>query len=139
MAAMNGQIKLLPLDFDYYAAARMDDFNDAFWTSGAVCGPSVALKLRDVVAGARVSGDWSEAKAFQQRLAPTAAPLFPNGSFTDFSMYNIGLEKERMNAAGWMDTGPLRPPYHVIPEGYLDGARKSGEMWADLHKELTSG
>jgi dihydrodipicolinate synthase/N-acetylneuraminate lyase len=139
MAAMNGQIKLLPLDFDYYAAARMDDFNDAFWTSGAVCGPSVALKLRDVVAGARVSGDWSEAKAFQQRLAPTAAPLFPNGSFTDFSMYNIGLEKERMNAAGWMDTGPVRPPYHVIPEGYLAGARKSGEMWADLHKELTSG
>lgn len=131
------KIKLLPLDFDYYAAARIEpDFCDAFWTSGAVCGPGVALHLRDIVAEAKRTGDWSIAKAFNDKLGPTAKPLFPNGSFKDFSMYNIGLEKARMDAAGWMKTGPVRPPYQIIPEAYLEGARESGRMWAELNAEL---
>lgn len=132
------KIKFLPLDFDYYGAARVSDFIDAFWTSGAVCGPSVSTTLRDLVAAARASGDWSKAKAFHERLVPTAAPLFPGGSFKTFSMYNIGLEKARMDAGGWMKAGPVRPPYHLVPEEYLAGARKSGEMWADIHRELMS-
>jgi len=134
-----GKIKFLPIDFDYYAAARIDEFVDAFWSSGAVCGPTVTLKLRDLVIDARKTGDWSKAKAFSQRLAPTAAPLFPNGSFKEFSTYNIGLEKARMNAAGWMKAGPVRPPYHIVPEQYLAGARQSGEMWAAIHRELSNG
>jgi len=69
-------------------------------------------------------------------LGPTAKPLFPNGSFKEFSTYNIGLEKARMDAAGWMVAGPMRPPYHLVPEAYLIGARNSGQMWADLYKEL---
>lgn len=132
-----GHLKLLPLDFDYFAAARIDDYFDAFWTSGAVCGPSVATTLRDLVAEARRTGDWSSAASFNGRLGPTAAPLFPHGSFKLFSMYNIGLEKARMDAAGWMKAGPVRPPYHIIPEEYLAGARKSGQMWAALNRELT--
>jgi dihydrodipicolinate synthase/N-acetylneuraminate lyase len=136
LAAIKGRIKLLPIDFDYFAAARIDDFIDAFWTSGAVCDPIVATTLRDVVAEARRSGDWSAARALNARLGPTAAPLFPNGSFAQFSVYNIGLEKERMAAGGWMKPGPVRPPYHIVPEEYLAGARKSGQMWAALGAEL---
>lgn len=136
LAAIRGRIKLLPIDFDYYAAARMDDSIDAFWSSGAVCDPMVTTTLRDLVAAARVSGDWSAAQAFQGRLGPTAAPLFPNGSFKEFSTYNIALEKARMNASGWMNAGPVRPPYHLCPEPFLEGARRSGTMWADLGREL---
>jgi len=134
--AVKGRIKLLPLDFDYYAAARIDDGIDAFWTSGAVCGPTVAIHLRDLVAEARQTGDWATARAWHARMAPTAAPLFPDGSFKKFSMYNIALEKERINAAGWMRAGPVRPPYHLVPEEYLLGARKSGQLWAELHQEI---
>lgn len=136
LAAIKGRIKLLPLDFEYYAAARIDDSVDAFWSSGAVCDPLVTTTLRDLVAEARRSGDWSAARALQARLGPTAAPLFPHGSFKTFSMYNIGLEKARMDAGGWMKAGPVRPPYHLVPEEYLQGARKSGEMWAALGREL---
>ncbi|MEM7543621.1 MAG: dihydrodipicolinate synthase family protein [Pseudomonadota bacterium] len=137
LRASQFRIKLLPLDFDYYAAARMEpDFCNAFWTSGAVCGPEVATHLRDVVAEAKRSNDWSQAKAFNNKLGPTARTLFPNGSFQEFSMYNIGLEKARMDAAGWMRTGPTRPPYHIVPDEFLAGARQSGEMWADLNREL---
>ena len=136
LAAIKGRIKLLPIDFDYYGAARMDDSINAFWTSGAVCHPLVSTTLRDLVAQARESGDWSQAKAFMGRLGPTAATLFPNGSFKEFSTYNIALEKARMTAGGWMDAGPCRPPYHLCPEPYLEGARKSGRMWAELGKAL---
>ncbi len=131
------QIRFLPIDFDYYGAARLDpEFSTAFWTSGAVCGPNVVIALRDEVASAKKSGDWSKAKAISDQMAGTGATLFPGGSFKEFSMYNIPLEKERMNAAGWMKAGPTRPPYHVVPEAYVEGAKKSGTMWAELHRRL---
>jgi trans-o-hydroxybenzylidenepyruvate hydratase-aldolase len=137
--ASRGQIRFLPIDAAYYAAARMDpDFCKAFWTSGAVCGPSVAIELRDRIARAKDSGDWSEARTIAGEIGASFAPLFPNGSFKEFSMYNIGLEKARMDAAGWMKAGPVRPPYHIVPETYLEGARKSGDLWAELHKKYKS-
>ena len=131
------KIRFLPIDFDYYGAARMDpEFCTAFWSSGAVCGPNVAITLRDEVKRARQTGDWSRAKWVSDEMAKTAASLFPNGSFKEFSMYNIGLEKERMNAAGWRKFGPIRPPYHLVPEPYLEGARESGRTWAELDRKL---
>jgi len=35
-----------------------------------------------------------------------------------------------------MNAGPCRPPYHLCPENYLEGARNSGRMWAELGKAL---
>lgn len=132
------RIRFLPLDVDYYAAARLDpEFCTAFWTSGAVCGPAPAIALRDEVARARTSGDWSGAKSITDRIASTYRTLFPNGSFKDFSTYNIGLEKARMDAAGWMVAGPCRRPYHLVPGPFLEGARESGRRWAALHREMS--
>lgn len=131
------RIRFLPLDMDYYAAARMDpDFCKAFWTSGAVCGPEPVILLRDLVAKAKETGDWTKAKALTDRLIYTYQTLFPHGSFKEFSIYNIGIEKTRMNAAGWMNVGPMRPPYHVLPEDVAEGARESGRRWAQLVAEL---
>lgn len=133
------RIRFLPIDFDYYGAARMDpEFTTAFWTSGAVCGPNVVVGLRDEVAAAKKSGDWSKAKALSDEMARTALPLFPPGGFKEFSMYNIPLEKARMDAAGWMKAGPCRPPYHVAPESYVENAKASGRMWAELDRKLSS-
>ncbi len=137
---VSGQrIKLLPLEYEYYAAARMEpDFIDAFWSTGAVCGPLVVTHLRDLVEQAKESGNWSQVKAFDARLGPTLGPLVPDGNLQMFSMYNIGLEKARANAAGWMNAGPARPPYDIVPAAYLAGARKSGQMWAELQTELAA-
>jgi trans-o-hydroxybenzylidenepyruvate hydratase-aldolase len=112
------------------------EFCTAFWTSGAVCGPNVPISLREEVKKAKQSGDWSKAKWISDEMAKTAASLFPNGSFKEFSIYNIPIEKERMNAAGWMKAGPYRPPYYVVPEPILEGARNSGRMWAELNRKL---
>lgn len=85
---------------------------------------------------ARQSGDWTKAKALTDRIGMTYRTLFPNGSFKEFSIYNIGIEKARMDAAGWMKAGPVRPPYHIVPEHILEGGRESGRQWAKLAGEL---
>jgi trans-o-hydroxybenzylidenepyruvate hydratase-aldolase len=134
------KIRHLPIDFDYYGAARMvPEFCTAFWTSGAVCGPTLPITLREEVKKAKETGDWSRAKKLTDAMAQTGAPLFPEGGMDEFGKFNIVLEKERMNAAGWMKAGPCRPPYHVAPERILEGARTSGKMWAELNKKVESG
>ena len=139
IAATRGQIKFLPIDAAYYGAARMEpDFCNAFWTNSAVCGPAAVTKFRDVIAEAKKTNDWSEAKVMAGEIGYALSTLFPNGSFKDFSMYNIILEKERMNAAGWMVAGPTRPPYHIVPQSYLEGAHESGRRAAALHKKYSA-
>lgn len=129
-----GNIRFLPTDTNYYVAARIDPEQcTAFWTGGAVCGPSVAIRLRDEVAKAKAMNDWTAAKRVAEDVAQALGPLFPRGDFAEFSKFNIGLEKARINAAGWMNAGPCRPPYHVVPEDYLKGAHQSGVLWARLH------
>jgi trans-o-hydroxybenzylidenepyruvate hydratase-aldolase len=136
---VKGQIKLMPVDGSYYAAARIaPEECTAFWTGGALCGPAVQLRLRDSVAAAKSSGNWAVAKQISAAIAAASARLIPNGSFAEFSKYNIGLEKARMNSAGWMKAGPCRPPYHLVPENYLAGARESGKMLAALHAQIVA-
>lgn len=131
------KIRFLPIDIDYYAAAKIDpEFCEAFWSSGAVCGPNPVIALRDAVALAKTTGDWRRAEELTDAIAHTYQTLFPHGSFKVFSSYNIPLEKARMDAAGWMKAGPCRPPYNIVPEEYLEGGRESGRRWAKLHKSL---
>jgi len=135
--ASKRRIRILPIDMDYYAGSRMDpEFVTAFWSSGAVCGPRVATRLRDAVANAKVANDWVKAKQLSDSIAPCLAPLIPRGDPTEFAKYNIGLEKARMDAAGWMKAGPCRPPYQNTPEEFLKNARNAGEMWAALERTL---
>jgi trans-o-hydroxybenzylidenepyruvate hydratase-aldolase len=131
------KIRFLPIDIDYYAASRLDpEFYTAFWTSGAVCGPAVTIRLRDEIARAKATGDWTKAKHLSEEVGHSMAPMIPRGDFVEFSKFNIGLEKAKINAAGWMKAGPCRPPNHLTPEEYLKGARTSGEMWAALERKL---
>lgn len=140
MAASRRRIRFLPINNDYYGAARMDpEFCTAFWSGGAVCGPAVVTALRDEVERAKQTGDWTRARKLTEATGRASALLFPPGGFKEFAMYNIGLEKARANAAGWMKAGPCRPPYHLAPEPYLENARMSGRLWAEIHQALVAG
>ncbi len=133
-----GRIRFLPTDTNYYATARIDPENcTAFWTGGAACGPAPIIRLRDKVKKAKTTGDWRAAKEVADAISAANATLFPKGSFAEFSKYNVGLEKARMDEAGWMVAGPARPPYHLVPTDYLEGARQAGRAWAKLHADYT--
>lgn len=132
-------IRFLPHEDDYYAAARISPERvTAFWSSAAMCGPATAIHLRDTVDQARKTGDWLAAKAVSNAMRQADETLFPRGDFSEFSKYNIGLEKARMDAAGWLKAGPCRPPYQWTPEEHLEGARASGRAWAALHERYAS-
>jgi trans-o-hydroxybenzylidenepyruvate hydratase-aldolase len=131
-------IRFLIHENDYYAGARINPERvTAFWSSGAMCGPATTIALREAVNNAKQTGDWSLARQITDDMRAADKTFFPKGEFNEFSKYNIALEKERMNAAGWLRAGPCRPPYHVTPEAYLEGARMSGGAWAELHKKYS--
>lgn len=135
-----GRIRFLTTDGDHYAAARIDPEQcTAFWSSGGSCGPSVAVRLRDEVRKAKQSGDWSLAKQVTDEVRAAIAPMFPRGDITEFYKYNIAIEKARIDAAGWMKAGPCRPPYHLTPPEYLEGARRAGSAWAELNLKYGEG
>jgi trans-o-hydroxybenzylidenepyruvate hydratase-aldolase len=137
IAASKKRIRFMPIDMQYFGIAKSNpEFNTAFWTSGAVCGPKLAVHLRDVIARAKSTREWSEAEELTKQIAMTVMPLIPNGSFEEFGKYNIGLEKARMDAGGWMKAGPCRPPYVYVPEEYLKGARAAGAGWAALEQKI---
>ncbi|MHA3791128.1 dihydrodipicolinate synthase family protein [Sphingomonas sp. YL-JM2C] len=135
-----GRIRFLPIENDYYAAARSaPEFFSGFWTSSACCGPEASIALRDRVARAKVDGDWASAGRLTAAMGQAIAPIFPNGSFKEFSTYNIALEKERMNVAGFMNAGPVRAPYSIVPQPFLEGAQKSGLAWAKICEDVRNG
>ena len=51
-----------------------------------------------------------------------------------FAQYNIQMEKTRINAAGYSNCGPVRPPYQDFPEEYAAQARECGQRWARMCK-----
>jgi trans-o-hydroxybenzylidenepyruvate hydratase-aldolase len=134
------QIRFLPLEFDYKDAARMDpDFHTAFWSPCACTGPELSMHWRDIIKDSARTGDWSAPDVLYPRLMTVLSHLFPPGGFPEFSRYNIQLEKERINAAGWMKAGPCRPPYVSAPADYLAGANRAGTGWAELNELLKAG
>lgn len=132
-------IRFLPHEDDFYAASRINpERMTAFWSSGSMCGPATAIALRDAVSDAKADGNWTRAKLISDEMRKADSTLFPNGDFSEFSKYNIGIEKARMNEAGWLRAGPCRPPYHLVPQDYLNGAQESGRAWAELHKKYNT-
>ncbi len=79
----------------------------AFWSSGTMCGPATSLRLRDEVVKAKESSDWSMPKEISDAMRRADSTLFPRGDFSEFSKYNIGIEKARMNEAGRAMPSPV--------------------------------
>lgn len=133
LSATENRISFMPLDAEYYGAARLAPNEvTAFWSSGASCGPAPIIALRDAVEDAKRTGDWDKAAAISGELSRATAPIIAYGDMNLFQTHNTALERGRMDVAGWMKVGPNRPPYHCIPPLIADYARQGGEMWRDL-------
>ncbi|WP_017776858.1 dihydrodipicolinate synthase family protein [Paraburkholderia kururiensis] len=137
--AARGRIRFMPMDSEYMGAVKLDPRGSvAFWSSSASCGPAPAVALRDLVAQARHSGDWSAVEELSDEMGRAVLPIVCYGDFNLFQTHNVTLEKGRMNVAGWLKAGPNRPPYHLAPPQILEFAKLGGEAWAALQEKYAS-
>jgi 4-(2-carboxyphenyl)-2-oxobut-3-enoate aldolase len=128
-----GDMVIMPIDRDWITARMWyPDRNPAAWSSSASCGPLPVTMLRDAV---EQDDEWAISELVR-RITATQETFFPDGSREQFYMYNVPVEKIRFNAAGYIDSGPSRRPYHNIPDEHAEGAALAGERWRDLVVEL---
>ncbi|MER6977002.1 dihydrodipicolinate synthase family protein [Streptomyces carpinensis] len=131
LEAVARRIRLLPVAEDWATTAhRFPDEVVACWSGDVACGPAPVLRLRDAV----LARDWDEAARIQADIAHALKPLFPDGSFEEFSKYNIQIDRAEFEASGYFTPGPVRPPYTSCPESHLEGGREAGRRWAELHR-----
>lgn len=133
VAAVNGRIRLMPLERDWLKTLEIDaGVALAAWAGSASCGMLPCAKLKELIAG----GHREMAQKLTDRITWSYETFFPNGDFHEFSKYNIPLEKERFNAAGYIKAGPTRPPYDLIPASYRDGAVEAARRWNVIAEEV---
>jgi dihydrodipicolinate synthase/N-acetylneuraminate lyase len=136
LAVSNGRINFLSIDMSALAFAEAaPDVYTACWSTAASMGPQPALALMDAIA----AHDWDRAKAIDADIAWANETFLPPNP-ADFGFLNIQLEKLRMQAAGYCNPGPIRPPYQIVPEEHVARAYECGRRWAELvQKYATTG
>lgn len=106
----------------------------ACWSTAASMGPEPALAIMAALA----SGDLDRFAAISKDLAWVGESSHPLTSNADaFASYNIQFEKLRIDAAGYMKTGPIRPPYNHMPAEYAALARENAKRWTSLRPKYT--
>jgi dihydrodipicolinate synthase/N-acetylneuraminate lyase len=134
-AAAAGALRIMPIEADWLAARTLfPEEMLACWSSSALCGPEPVLFLREALR----SEDTETARWVTDRIEWTYETFLARRDFAEFSKYNTRIEKLRFDEAGYVSAGPARPPYHIVPEEYVEGARETGRRWRQVVAEVES-
>lgn len=102
------------------------------WATAASMGPEPVLAIMDAV----LAGDFDRMRTIDKDLAWANEPVVPLiRDQEEFTFYNIQMEKMRINAAGYCNAGPIRPPYDVMPAKWAEASRECGRRWAEMRKK----
>ena len=97
-------------------------------------GPAAVIAMMDAV----LKGDKAGVESIAAEISWANEPVKP--IFRDpevFAQYNIQVEKTRINAAGYCNSGPIRPPYDDLPEQSRAPSDECGQRGAQLHKKFS--
>ncbi len=130
LEAVEGRIKLMPGEFDWYAAYRMFGI-DACWSSAVCGGPAPVTALRDALYGER----WDDARTLTRELARCYEGIIPNRSFDVWHQDKIAFMKARFATAGYLRPGPALPPYHYLASERLAIAQECGRRSRALQEK----
>jgi 4-(2-carboxyphenyl)-2-oxobut-3-enoate aldolase len=130
--AVGDKVAVLPLDSDWYdAARRFPDLATACWSGNVACAPSPLAALSRAV----LSRDWATAEMISKKVNWALAPQF-GGDMSRFMDYSIPMGRARFRGAGLIDPGPSRPPYTDAPPEMIEGGEETGRRWAQLENEF---
>jgi dihydrodipicolinate synthase/N-acetylneuraminate lyase len=131
--ATRGRVNFVPpVGLAYEFAQLSPETANTCWIPAV--GPQPALALMNALA----ARDAQRAKGVADDIAWAVEPHhIVTGSQDVFASYNIQLEKILMSASGYCKTGPIRPPYNVMPENFAQAARESGQRFAKLREKYS--
>jgi dihydrodipicolinate synthase/N-acetylneuraminate lyase len=134
IVATHGRVNLIPNDGAAYAFAEISpETTTACWS--ATMGPRPATAMMNAIA----TGDMARAKEISDELHWAGEPIRPYvSSFEVFAQFNIQLEKVRMEEAGYVKAGPMRPPYNYMPKEMEEAARENGRRFAQLEQKYAA-
>ena len=133
VAATQGRVNFVPpIGLAYEFAQISPQSQTTFWM------PSVGPQVGIALAKALAAGNASQAKAVADDIAWANEPHHMiTGSQEVFASYNIQMEKVLMGASGYCKPGPIRPPYNVMPEDFVKGAKEGGARFAKLREKYS--
>jgi dihydrodipicolinate synthase/N-acetylneuraminate lyase len=130
IAASQGRINFMPHEMSVHKFYELSpDTTTACWATSAAMGPAPARAIIDAIADKNSAAIDTLAAA----IGWAASPI--HGVVADpevMASYNIQLEKIRINAAGYCQSGPMRPPYDYMPDDFREAAQECGRRWAKL-------
>jgi len=116
---IQGKISVFVNQLQYYPYAELGAAG--CWSIDAWMGPWPVLALRDAIA----AGDTALAREITLALAPEGgAP--PNLSWRETAA------KIAQHYAGYVEPGPLRPPFVEIPPAVIERAQRHAARWQEL-------
>ena len=137
LAASKGRVHFLPHEsavMKFYELSP--ETTRACWSTASSMGPEPALALMQALA----ADDIGAARAIGADLTWAISALDEVTKLPDvFASYNIQIERLRIEAAGYTRSGPIRPPYDLIPEDIAAMARENGKRWAVASREVHRG
>src|SRR5262245_26499888 len=131
--ASKGRVNFVPpIGLAYEFAQISPESQTTCWIPSV--GPQVAIALMKALA----SRDAEQPKAIAADIPWASEPHHAiTGSQEVFASYNIQLEKVLMAASGYCKTGPIRPPYDVMPEEFRKAATEGGLRYAKLREKYS--
>jgi len=133
VAASKGRINFVPPVGLAYEFAQISPASQTTCWMPSV-GPQVGIALMKALA----DGSAPQAKAVADDIAWANEPHHMiTGSQDVFASYNIQMEKILMAASGYCKTGPIRPPYNVMPEDFRKAATEGGQRYAKLREKYS--
>jgi trans-o-hydroxybenzylidenepyruvate hydratase-aldolase len=130
LAASKGRVNFLPYDGAFGKFAELSRATTtACWSTAASMGPQPVLELVRAV----LANDVGALKTINADHAWVREPVKSIISNVEImASYNIQYEKTRTALAGYCKAGPLRPPYHIMPQPYFEACREHARRWREL-------
>ena len=125
-----GRMSMMVNQGQYFSYADMGAAG--FWSIDAWMGPWPQLALRDAIA----RGDRALAQEITDDFVAPSTGAKPNLSWRETA------SKIAVRLSGYVDPGPLRPPFVVVPENVIEAQKKKVERWQKLcakYKPLVAG
>lgn len=130
LEASERKINFVPNDNAVHTFSQFSpETTTACWATAASMGPRPSLAIIDAI----LAGDAERARRVAEDIAWANEPVeYIVRNPEVFAHYNIQLEKIRINAAGYCNAGPTRPPYDVMPTEHRIAAEECGHRWAQI-------